>query len=260
MNELTDERLMAYVDGELPPAEASRIQAALENNPAARQRVDIFKESAALLSETYDAPINEAVPQQLIDTVMAGSSPARPAGIINKIRIAFTAGFPGGRWVPAYGLAILAALVVGIGTGFFAFRWTSPSGGMVFFPGSAFSQGLETTPSGRTFTLADPSVLITPVATFQDQAHRYCRQYEMNHRRNNQTLIFDGIACRTQGGRWQPVVQIQADTPGSRPVETATGYVPAGRTDLFDDVIGKIMATPPLSPDRESALIQSDWH
>ncbi|MCD6580919.1 MAG: hypothetical protein J7K90_03885 [Desulfuromusa sp.] len=69
MIELTDENLMAYIDGELDTPETEEVRKALLTDAKAQERIKIFRESATLLREAYDAPFHEEIPQHLIDGI-----------------------------------------------------------------------------------------------------------------------------------------------------------------------------------------------
>ncbi|RTZ96133.1 MAG: hypothetical protein DSY90_11495 [Deltaproteobacteria bacterium] len=261
MEPLTDERIMAYVDGELTPEEAAEVRALIQNNPEALKQVDIFSHSAAMLQGVYDAPLTDAIPDRLIDTVQNYQPDAPPKKITARIWNFLESGLHWPRWSPGYGLALSAALLLGISAGYLAARRVSPPGRIdtTLFSGEKFSQGLETTRSGQMFSLADGTIHITPVATFKDRAHQYCRQYEIISDESEKHGFSQGIACRTASGQWRAFIQMAA-APDQLPSRANTDYVPAGHDDdLFETVLEKTMATPPLTLDQESALIEHAW-
>ena len=72
---LDQETLVAYVDKELPPAQAAAVEAALMQNAAARDTVRQLRLSAAA-AHAYDAALNEPVPDRLLLTAGIGGGPA----------------------------------------------------------------------------------------------------------------------------------------------------------------------------------------
>ena len=75
---LDQETLVAYVDKELPPAQAAMVEVALMQNAAAREAVRQLRLSAAAAAHAYDAVLNEPVPDRLLLTAGIGGAPAAP--------------------------------------------------------------------------------------------------------------------------------------------------------------------------------------
>lgn len=89
----TDARLVAYADGELDPAAAGEVERLLEQKPAARRAVEIYRETAALLR----AACGEHLYAEGSERLMPRRAPVR-------------------RWAPRHRLALgtaMAACVVG---------------------------------------------------------------------------------------------------------------------------------------------------
>ena len=100
MTGLNDSTLVAYVDGELDAEQARAVKAALTENPEARSRVEVFRETAALLQAAFDEPADEPVAPSLLRA-------ARKPGAMRR------------RWRVALPLAAsLAALAIGLGGGY----------------------------------------------------------------------------------------------------------------------------------------------
>jgi anti-sigma factor RsiW len=66
MQQRSDDRLIAYLDGELEVAQRREIEAWLEADPAARQRMAALAESASLLRLALDEAVREPIPERLI--------------------------------------------------------------------------------------------------------------------------------------------------------------------------------------------------
>jgi anti-sigma factor RsiW len=66
MQQRSDDRLVAYLDGELEVAQRREVEAWLDADPAARQRMTALAESAHLLRLALDEAIHEPLPDRLI--------------------------------------------------------------------------------------------------------------------------------------------------------------------------------------------------
>ena len=73
----SDERLVAYLDGEIEASERSEIEAWLDRDPAARETLAALAESATLLREAYDEVLHEPLPERLI-AAARGETTAAP--------------------------------------------------------------------------------------------------------------------------------------------------------------------------------------
>jgi anti-sigma factor RsiW len=75
MQQRSDDRLVAYLDGELEVAERREVEAWLAADPAARQRLTALAESAKLLRLAFDETIREPVPDRLIAAARGETAP-----------------------------------------------------------------------------------------------------------------------------------------------------------------------------------------
>ena len=66
MQQRSDDRLVAYLDGELEMAQRREVEAWLDADPAARRRMAALAESAHLLHLAFDEVMREPVPDRLI--------------------------------------------------------------------------------------------------------------------------------------------------------------------------------------------------
>jgi len=116
MQKHSDEALVAYLDGELDPAEQRHVEAWLDADPAVRDRLNTLAHSADLVRGAYADIVNEPVPERLLAVARGESaapnastaSPSTPAEIV-VLPSRRTAGpVPGRRQY--IGLAAAAAL------------------------------------------------------------------------------------------------------------------------------------------------------
>ena len=70
--------------------------------------------------------------------------------------------------------------------------------------------------------------------------------------------VSQGIACRNDSGEWSTIVSIH---PPVDPVATESdpAYFPAGGEKMTDIILSQMMASPPMSLQRESELIKQRW-
>ncbi len=258
MTKFTDEILMAYVDGHLDDKQAENIRKAIETDSEALKRVEIFRESAEMLHGVYDAPLQETVPERLVETVMSFKADKPAPRLLERV-FAFLRMPPSSK--PAYALVASIALLIGAGAGYLVTNITQPEQKhtSMTLNGGDFSQGLETTASGQFFTIGDRGVQVMPVATFLDKSNRYCRQYDVVTRQDKNVRISQGIACRNKSGKWLTMININSHPSDPLPNDTNSGYIPAGEDDLIDIIFSQIMASPPMTLEREFELIDQAW-
>ena len=66
MHKRSDDRLIAYLDGELEVTDRRDVEAWLDSDPAARERLAALAESANLIRSAFDEVVHEPVPERLI--------------------------------------------------------------------------------------------------------------------------------------------------------------------------------------------------
>ncbi|WDN90225.1 hypothetical protein BuS5_03196 [Desulfosarcina sp. BuS5] len=257
MTELTDEKLMAYVDGELDDLETEEVRKALRTNAKARQRTEIFRESTTLLQKVYDAPFHEEVPRHLIDGIKDFQIDDHRLRFMDRI----ASWLQVTSWQPIHALAFSMILIIGIGTGWFAARLSRPELTVFspIFQGGDFSRGMETTVSGVSFNATDRQARVTPIATFLDQHGHYCRQYEVVHSENGSSLLSYGVACRTGSGDWLTRVSVTPEPSDFFPADMENSYVPAGDDEFAATIFSELMSAPPLTIEQEEDLMRGGW-
>lgn len=229
---ISDERLSAFLDAELPEAEMEAIRQALADNEQLAERLAelaMVDELVALSAATIDArplpaPINH---------LLAASEPDAKILTFPLARRA--------RQLVQNNLAIAASLVLAILVG--GFQLLVPAQDHW----QAVAQLLETGASGRQLTASDGSRL-TARLSFVDQQGNYCRQFQLRDRAG----VSEQIACRRQGD-WQAVasVPVKPRAPGS--YQTASGASP------LDDQLDQMINGDPLDAAAEAAAIAQRW-
>lgn len=269
MYELTDEKLMSFVDGELNKQEAGKIEKLIRNNSTLRERTNIFRKSKQLLEDTYDLSSHEDVPEHLVAGIWKNSDSSAEKEkktdkggffLMKIIRSLFQ--MP--SWQPAHALAFSLTLCVGIGSGWFAAGLGTTENQTSFSPlmvSAELSHGLENSVSGTSFSIDSQDILITPVTSFAAQNGYYCRQYEIVGKhpdmRNEPPAI--GVACRAESGQWITRAVVVPPPPALSPPPGERGFVPAGAGNLIDQITSELMAAPPMSITKEKEIISSQW-
>ncbi|MBV8335822.1 MAG: anti-sigma factor [Alphaproteobacteria bacterium] len=122
MQRPSDDHLVAYLDGELETTQRQKVEAWLDNDPAARHRLASLTQSAHSVRLAFDEVLREPIPDRLIAAVrgQTDSPPARAQ--ILPIRPQFAAPSAARRWwlgVPV--AASLFGLLVGGATVYVGF-------------------------------------------------------------------------------------------------------------------------------------------
>jgi anti-sigma factor RsiW len=110
MQKRSDDRLIAYLDGEVEASERREIEAWLDADPAARDKLAALGESAALVRLAFDEVVHEPVPERLLAAARGERLSATPsAKILPFKRVGSLGRAPGGRswWL---GLPLAASL------------------------------------------------------------------------------------------------------------------------------------------------------
>jgi len=117
MSKPTDERLIAYLDGELEDAERAEIAHWLEQDSALRDRAAALSESAAQLRAAFDEVLREPVPERVV--AAAHGPAAAGATVVDLAAASEQRAKPRTRehrwWVAPAAAAAIAGLIVGIG-------------------------------------------------------------------------------------------------------------------------------------------------
>lgn len=200
---ITPEMLAAYADGELGPAEAALVEAAIAGDPALAGQVAAHRELRHRLARHFDGITEQPVPDRLLAALRPASPPASTVVSLAAVRAERRAAEPrrgaAPRWMIGGALAASLALGLVIGS-------QIPSGGEIGMSGDRLvARGaLETVLTSQLASVqTDAPVRI--LVSFKGQDGRYCRGFEQG--------ATAGIACRT-GGDWV-IVRTQSGTPAT---------------------------------------------
>ncbi len=218
---IEDERLVAYVDGELDAAAARAVEAAVAADPKLAKTVAALRSEVALIRAAYQEPLRAEVPERLVAAVDAAFA-ERQAGRSGP------AGGAGRSWIrhPAFGAiaASIVAIVVGLaGANYFAERSVERELARLEalraadqeMIEAAISVALEMHVSGPPARWHNPDSgskgSIEPLRTFKISTGQWCREYAhaidiRGWQERRATLR--AIACREAGGRWKTRLQL----------------------------------------------------
>jgi anti-sigma factor RsiW len=86
MQKRSDDRLIAYLDGEVDVSERREIEGWLDSDPAARDKLAALAESAALVRSAFDEVMHEPLPDRLIAAARGERVSAEPSAKIVPLR------------------------------------------------------------------------------------------------------------------------------------------------------------------------------
>ncbi|MBO6757103.1 MAG: hypothetical protein JJ902_12310 [Roseibium sp.] len=245
--QMTDERIMAYADGELPEDEARTIERAAENDPEIRRKIDLFARTRARMKEaTGDpAPVPDALARRIAEMVEARAGTAKDqeaAEIVplpQKSRI----------WHGPAALAACLTLVVGLAAGLSIgqFGQTGPDApfGIAALADPEVTDALSAVVSGQSRTLGSGAVL-NVIASFADAGGGLCREFDYAGRDGASVVA---VACHDTSG-WTPKIAITTSNDGQ------TGYAPASSLEALDAWLAASGLGTPLSADAEARRLE----
>lgn len=246
-----DERILAYVDGELDPAGAALVEAAIAADPAVADAVARARRLRAQLRDAFDPVLDEPVPAHLLALARgAGSTAAAPA----------PGPAPGGgatvhplprparrRWALPEWTAMAAALVLGIAVSQLAMA--PPAGPLVSESGRLVADGVLAE-SLQSQLGADTGDGLRIGLSFRDRDGAFCRAFRVGGERD-----LAGLACRAPDGRWQvPVVVSVAPVDGGALRQASTALPEAVLAELDARIDGE-----PLDADQEREARDAGW-
>lgn len=247
---LDDALLMAYVDGELTPAQVARVDAAIAADPVlaaavARQRT-LRDRLAAAYAPILDEPVPESLTRTLRptlpepDNVIALPTRAAPAPQLS-------------RNVPRWGVPQWAAMAASLLLGVAVSQWLSkPDAARLQADGGSLMAGADLSGAleRQLASVPDPAAAVAVGLTFRDAGGRYCRSFAIESRQR-----LAGLACRAPDGRWQvPVVMESSAASGGELRQAATALPPA----VLDEVDARISGEP-LDAARERRARDAGW-
>jgi hypothetical protein len=244
---ISEETLMAYVDGELDAATRASIEAAMQEDPEIAKRVARHRALREAMQGAFSGVLEEPVPERLIAAARGQSSAPKGAVVDLAREAARRKSSPRPRrWQPA---ALAASLALGVGLGFLA--WHGPDG--LIQPGSGgglvANAALAEILSSQLSDDRSPARVAVAHLSFRSKSGDYCRTFSL-------TGSGSGLACR-EGSDWK--IKALAESPraptNSGNFRTAASEdSPAIRAAVEASIDGE-----PLDHTGEVAARQAGW-
>lgn len=230
---ISDAKLSAFLDQELPHTELEAIRDAIAQQPELADRLAMLSQVDAAVHDFATRIDSEPMSTQLQRQVFGKAE--------NVVTLSFWQ-----RKRQQFALAASITLLVGLG----AFQWwpvdSEPQGGQWVAMTPSLSSGLSSLPSGET-RLINATEALQPQFSFTAGDGRLCRSYELVSA-GESAQIRSEIACHQQG-QWQIIASIART--GSHNEE----YRPASAHQYLNDVLAELDAGPSLSLTDEQQLL-----
>ena len=233
-----EEKFFAWLDGELPPAEAAEVERQVVADPELSRRAEEHRAMAAGLRQAFETVAEAPVPEKLR---RAAQRRSRNVIDIAACREALARPFVGPlpQWA-----AMAATLALGIVVGTIAGADLDGSpvdvrGGQLYAAG-AVDQALE-----RQLASAGAQGAVRIGLSFRDQLGSVCRSFE--------TPAASGLACR-RNGDWQ----VRGLFPSPEGADTEYRMA-AGADPRLMDMIDSTIAGEPFDASEEQAAREGGW-
>ena len=265
---LTDEKLSAFLDGELDTAEMDLVREAIAHDVTVSDRlaalaevdrvvkvaaekataVALPKEIVALLSDSK--PLSQASDVQVSDTSLASVSAANQSSAENvkpfpkKANSTNSAPHKQTKWKGPFAIAASVAVLAGL-------VFFNQQGAETTQPShwARVSSVLDSNLTGEATTF-DSGVTVTPQLSFVNTEFNYCRQAEVASKDELNVMI----ACKDKQGAWQ-LAASKLDELG----ENAGQYQTATSAKVMEEELDKMMASAPLNREQEKNAIEATW-
>ena len=193
--------LVAYLDGELKPAQAREVAAALERDAGLRAELQRLQRVDAALAQAFDPILEAPLPALALTARPAAPPPRQPFIRRATTRLAWAAGIGG--------------LIVGFAAGQLGPSLLTPEVPVaVAAIEEQLPEILETELSGTTVAFNDPiqgvEGTVRPISTFVNADGSYCRAYEARATDDQGSMTSRGVACRDETGHWVTRVLVNA--------------------------------------------------
>jgi hypothetical protein len=244
----SDDRLSAYLDGELPQEEMEQLARDMASDKTLASRLDRL--AAANRAFLAAASGIDAVPlPDRTRALLAGEKEEKGAHVI-PFRPRRIAAFVMEHRAIAAAL-VCAAAVYGLSMSMLPGQGSGiPASSGVIAANSPLHQALEQTASGETVKLAG-GLAVRPQLTFLTSDDAYCRQYALTSAGGT----VEGIACRGGEGWRLQVASFAAGQAGQDDYQTAA----SGRSAALEAFIDANITGAPLNAEDETALLARGW-
>ena len=243
---ISDEKLSAFLDAELPESDMQTIREALATDDSLSDRLAELALVDTVVATAYktidEQPLPESITALLQQEPKSGVAIAAQPIADNKattniVSLAVWRRFSG--QAPT-AIAASIALVFGIGLGH-------------LLPGAEqdswqqISAALDNSPSGVEQQLS--GARLKPRLSYVNQTGAYCRQFQLVRGQRTE----QSIACREQNGWQLQATILETKSNSSREYQTASGH------SAIDSILDQTLAKGPFDQEQEAAAIKSGW-
>lgn len=256
--EISDELLMAFADGELDPLQVEKIEIALAEDELLSERLAVFVESRQGVALALAPLLDNSIPDDLqarIESMVAASEAdqaknaetAEPSNVV----VAFPTRIR--RFLPSYELAAAAsiALMVGGVIGFSLSSNITPKTDVVV--ASSLTElsradvvaAMTSVASGEEIILEDGS-RFRAIASFKDENHQFCREIEID---NPDVSTVVAVTC-AENDIWNVRFTVVA-------ASVENGYAPASSLEALHAYLQAVGAGDPMSSEAEKSELDA---
>ncbi|GFD83381.1 anti-sigma factor [Tenacibaculum sp. KUL118] len=263
---LTDEKLSAFLDGELDAVEMEMVREAIAQDATVSDRlaaladvdrvvkaaaekataVALPEEIVALLSDASEAPVSDvnSVNEGVAEPSAKSSSTENITPFVSKAKISRGSSGTQTTWRTPFAIAASVAVLAGL-------VLLNQQGADTTQPShwANVSSVLDSNLTGESTTF-ESGVTVTPQLSFLNTDFNYCRQAKIA----SQDELNVMIACKDSQGSWM-LAASKLDELGGNTGE----YQPASSAKLLEDELNKMMASAPLNREQEQNAIEATW-
>jgi len=236
---IPEETLMAYVDGELPPDESTRIEAEIARDPALKAFVEKQFALRTALRDSFTEIMDAPVPERLI--AAAQTPPSLRWRMRETLR-----GLGAKRIAILSGVPAATALAAGLVIGVFA---TGPAGNIVPANGGLIARGPLATALNNQLASNQQAGAAKIGISFRDKQGRYCRTFTASETA--------GVACHG-GDAWH--IAAMAQTGPEAGANAAYGTAASAMPDAIRSTVRGLIAGAPLNADGERQARDQGWN
>jgi len=251
---ITDEKLSAYIDGELAVNEMEAINNALKSDASLSARLAEMKRPDRIIAAAYGEIDKEPMPKAIMDLLQSGAESEEAVNGGNVVRFPLKSLLHAPQqWTTPLAASVALAIGVGLGMQLTSNNGAAGSDGVlmagVIDASSPIHQALESSMSAETFSSSGVSV--TPVLTFKSREGDFCREFSATA----DAVTNRAVACR-MNDQWAMQFAMVSDR-NMDPDSFSTASTAA--SPAFDGFVDELMGDEPLAPDDEAAVIKRQW-
>jgi hypothetical protein len=231
---------MAFLDGELPPAESQEVEKLIAGDATLSAYIERQRALKGALAEAFAPVLSEDIPSQILHSL-------KPVPLKPRLSFATVFGKESKLWFP-----VSAALASGAMIGVVITTSLSAPGLLRNEGGTLVAQGAlaDTLTSELANNTLNNTVARLGV-TFRDHDGRFCRTFTSQ----GDSGAMTGIACRADT-QWHVAALSAAEKSANGRFQPAAAALP----ESIRDTMGAMMAGAPLDADAERAARDSGWN